>query len=339
MLYIRADANETIATGHVMRCLAIADAAKVLGEDTTFVVADEQATALVQQRGYQVIVLHTRWDDMEAELEILQNVIKEQKITSMLVDSYAVTKQYLEILSSWVHVAYLDDVNAFLYPVDMLICYANYWQDFDYPKRYPNAKLLLGTGYAPLRQVFCNCESKFVKPQVENLLLVAGGADRFHVSERLLEAIEKEKYHRIDVICGAYYTDYDKLCDTYKQWTNIHFHRAVKNMEYYMMQADMAISAGGSTLYELCACGTPTLSYSCADNQLCNVKKFYQDGVIDYLGDVRAADITGVARTLLSQYHEDASLRQYRSVQMQKQVDGCGAERIAKELVGTTLDF
>ena len=59
-----------------------------------------------------------------------------------------------------------------------------------------------------------------------------------------------------------------------------------------MKKVDVAISAGGTTLYELCACGTPTISYSFADNQLNNVKQFDEDGIIPYAGDVRYEDIS-----------------------------------------------
>ena len=98
MLYIRADMNEIMATGHIMRCLAIADAARELGRDTTFILADEQAVLLVRKRGYHSIVLDTGWDKMDMELPILQKVITEYGIQSLLVDSYMVTSNYLQIL-------------------------------------------------------------------------------------------------------------------------------------------------------------------------------------------------------------------------------------------------
>lgn len=63
------------------------------------------------------------------------------------------------------------------------------------------------------------------------------------------------------------------------------------DIEKYMMEADIAISAGGSTLYELCAIGTPTISYSFADNQLDNVTKFAEDGLIAYAGDARYQNV------------------------------------------------
>ena len=60
MLYIRVDMNDKIATGHMMRCLAVADAARMKGEDTTFILADWQAVELLRQRGYEFVVLHSQ---------------------------------------------------------------------------------------------------------------------------------------------------------------------------------------------------------------------------------------------------------------------------------------
>lgn len=325
--------NDTIATGHVMRCLAIADAAKSLGEDTTFILADEQAVKILDERGYSYIILHTPWNHMETELPVLQKVIKEKKIKRLLVDSYQVTEIYLKTLREILQVLYIDDLNAFRYPVDGVICYANYWEKFHYKENYQEVKLYLGTKYAPLRKVFSNCEKKEMKSQVENVLILSGGTDRYDILNQMLKKIDSKKYQQIDVICGIYYLKYNELKEQYSKMENIYFHHAVYNIEEYMKKADVVISAGGTTLYELCACGTPTISYALADNQLENVKKFAEDGIIDYAGDVRIDNVVENIETLLEKYHYNVELRREKSRRMQQLVDGRGALRIAKVMM------
>lgn len=332
MLYIRTDMNEVIATGHIMRCLAIADAAKELGKDTTFILADTQAVGLIRERGYHTIVLDTKWNDMDAELGALRKVIEECGITSLLVDSYMVTQNYLQVMAEWTEIAYIDDLNAFFYPVHTLICYANYWKKFEYEKRYNGTKLLLGLQYVPLRKVFINCEKKIIKPKVEKLLLLSGGTDNFNILDSLLRKIDKKKYQSIDVIYGKYYAEYEQICCRYRQYENVYFHKAVNDIEHYMKNADIVVSAGGTTLYELCACGTPAISYSFADNQLDNVHQFQEDGMIDYAGDVRFDKVIENIIYYLDKYQGDMQLRQQRSREMQKLVDGNGALRIVEAL-------
>ena len=63
-VWIRADGNEQIGTGHVMRCLAIAEALEAAGVPVCFVMADDAATQLVKSRGKKVRILHTRYDRM-----------------------------------------------------------------------------------------------------------------------------------------------------------------------------------------------------------------------------------------------------------------------------------
>lgn len=332
MLYIRADMNEIMATGHIMRCLAIADAARELGRDTTFILADEQAVLLVRKRGYHSIVLDTGWDKMDMELPILQKVITEYGIQSLLVDSYMVTSNYLQILSNWVKVIYIDDLDSYIYPVHTLIRYTGSWEDSVYKERYKGKKLLLGLQYAPLRAAFSNRPPKVIKFKAEHLLLLSGGSDPFHMLEHLIKDIRKDQYKRIDVICGKYYMDYDAICARYSQYRNVYFHKEVNNIEDYMTKADMAVSAGGTTLYELCACGTPVISYSFADNQLNNVRGFQKEGLIDYAGDVRCDKAVERILQYLDIYMEDMHLRMRRSKRMQEIVDGKGALRIAREL-------
>lgn len=329
MLYIRTDMNETIATGHMMRCLAIADAAKEAGEDTLFIVSDNQAVELLEKRGYSAFVLGTHWRDMESELPLLQELIRERKIVKILVDSYQVTYGYLKALNEMAGVIYIDDINAFIYPVDAVICYLNCWDKFDYSNRYNETELYLGPKYAPLRKEFCNRGKKDIKPLAENLLLMSGGSDRYNILPKILERLDIGQYGNIDVVCGIYNTRYEELKYIYGAYGNVSIHKAVDNMAVYMEKADLAVSAGGTTLYELCALGTPAISYSLADNQLDSAAKFNADGMIDYAGDVREGDISSGILNLIEKYKNNRRLRVERSEKMQGFVDGKGAARIA----------
>ena len=98
-----------------------------------------------------------------------------------------------------------------------------------------------------------------------------------------------------------------------------------------MKSADIAVSAGGTTLYELCACGTPTISYAFADNQLNNVIQFQEDEIIDYAGDARCGNLIEKILYYLEQYRSDKDLRLKRARKMQQLVDGNGSMRIVHE--------
>lgn len=338
MLYIRTDMNDFIATGHMMRCLSIAEAAKESGEQAAFILADEQALDLVTGRGFDAVVLHTEWNHMETEIEIgaLKKLVEGQSGGILLVDSYMASPSYLHALSTFIKTAYIDDLGMADYPVDLLVCYAGYWEKFHYPKRYQQAKLLLGMRYAPLGKQFRRPEKKVIRQRVENILLLSGGTDRYGLLEGLLGKIYKKGYQNIDVVCGQYYKEYEKLCRRFGRYANIHFHKAVKNMKDYMMRADLAVSAGGTALYELCACGTPAVSYSFADNQLDNVMYFQKENLIDYAGDVRGTDIFERVSQLMDASCSLYEQRKERSRKMQELVDGEGAARIAWELAAAS---
>lgn len=333
MLYIRTDMNSMIATGHLMRCLAIADAVKSLGEDVAFILADDQAMELLEEHGYQTIIMNTQWDNMDSELPVLKQLIEKCTIEKILIDSYQVTEKYLKILSAMVQTYYIDDLNAFFYPVNNIICYANYWEKFKYAERYQKTGLFLGTKYVPLRKEFCECGKKDISIRVKNLLLLSGGTDKYGILGQILNRLDLDKYSQVNVICGCYDTQYEKLKKVEFMKGNVKVYCAVTDMERFMREADLAVSAGGTTLYELCVVGTPSISYSIADNQLDNVKKFHEDGIIDYAGDVRWDDVVGNIERYLQLYNFDQKLRQEKSKEMQKLVDGKGALRIAKALI------
>jgi UDP-2,4-diacetamido-2,4,6-trideoxy-beta-L-altropyranose hydrolase len=331
-LYIRTDMNAEIATGHVMRCLSIADAASSLGLAPVFILADDNALELVSGKGYEAVVLGTTWNHMDEELPALLDVIKKRNIKSLLVDSYMVTYNYLKRLSEEVKVSYIDDIDAFEYPVERIICYANFYSKCSYAKRNNEKDLLLGCKYAPLRQEFKNLSAKVVNDNINRILLLTGGADPYHALKKILDALAGSGW-AIDVICGRYNTDYDYMVKKYQNDEKINIIQHTNKLIDYMKEADVAISAGGSTLYELCAVGTPTITYALADNQLDNVRQFKNDGLMPYVGDVRHDDFVSNILGCMEMMAQ-TDYRRKISAKMQMLVDGNGAERIAKALGG-----
>lgn len=327
-IYIRVDMNEIIATGHVMRCLSVADAARDMGKETVFIVADEKPVEMLKSRGYEPVILYTKWNDMESELEKLIPFIQKNDISKLLVDSYQVTKEYLAKLEKYTEVFYLDDLDAFEYPVSNVICYANYHSSLSYGNYKGNTRFYLGTSYMPIRKVFQNCKAKQIKERIERILVLSGGSDSFNMLECIAELFKNNINVQIDVICGAFYPDFEGLKEKFAEYSHLNFYQNVNNLEEFMGKADMAISAGGTTLYELSAKGTPTISYSFADNQLKTVEQFDTDELISYAGDVRADDVYGNICKLYEKY-KDMEIRKQASRKMQTVIDGRGAVRIA----------
>lgn len=329
MVHIRVDANNIIATGHLFRCISIAEALRELGEDVTFVMADNSGVSLLEGR-FPYIILDTDWHDMNSELAILRDILEQENAKKLIIDSYQVTEKYLSELKKYVKTIYIDDVNAFYYDVDELICYANYYRNNKYEERYSKTRLLLGCNYVPLRKEFRNVPDKVIKSDIDELLIMSGGTDSYNFIGNILENIDSSQYKRVNAICGRYNAYYDVLYKKYKG-TNVNIVRSTDNIIDYMLNADIAISASGVTLYELCACGTPTLSYVMADNQIDNAIQFDKDGIISYMGDIRKGNVINNIINNLKTY--DMKNRQIQSLRMKKYVDKNGALNIAEEVI------
>ncbi len=330
MMYIRADANREVGTGHIMRCLSIADAARNLGEDTVFIIADPSAEELLKKRNYPYIVLNSKWNDLDFELALMFDIIHKNKIKKLLIDSYYVTEQYLEELRKHVYTMYIDDLNKINYPVDCLVCYAPYYENFHYTDRYKNTKLLLGTKYAPLRQEFIKCNAKCIPEKIDNLLITSGGSDNFGFIDKMLADLDKGNYQRITALCGVYYDGFEHLIKKYEPFPSVSIKKNVNNIKQYMEESDVVISAGGTTLYELAAVGVPTISYILADNQIDSANWWDKQGIISCAGNLKKDNVVENAIRLLETDYRSYKQRRMRSDQMKKMIDGKGAQRIAQ---------
>ncbi len=166
MVFIRTDANDMIATGHVMRCLTIADELKALGEEIVFLVSGEESTALLEGR-YAFINLHSDWQHPEQADEIRtvrelceKETVQRNRKPVLFMDSYSIGSDYTRKLADCAFTVLIDDLFADFFDVDMLVNYTLYCDRFDYAGRYQNTRtrLLLGGQYVPLRREFYSQE-------------------------------------------------------------------------------------------------------------------------------------------------------------------------------------
>ncbi len=339
MIAIRVDANEHIASGHAMRCLSVADALSSLGAIVVFITADDTALDMIKARGFEAVCLNTDWNDKDSELDVLVPKLEELHPDMVLIDSYQVTENYLAALSSVAKTAYIDDLNAFDYPVDVVIDYSVYAQDLDYP---PNKTYLLGTYYVPLRAQFAIPADKLDRivsdrASFSRILLTSGASDPYHIAGKIMRSVLEEpaldKYS-LTVIKGRFWDD-PLVSDLAKEYRDrVLLLENVEDMADTMAQSSLAVSAGGSTLYELCACLVPTVTFSYADNQLGNVGGFAKRDIMAYAGDVRdTKDIEKVIVEKLLAYKSSPSLVTSTVDKMRELDCGSGALHLAEKLL------
>jgi len=289
MLYIRTDGNADIGTGHVMRCLSIAKANEKNGIDCTFIVADDRMKPWIEEQGFSVVCLDSLWNDLDVETDKMVRLIKDCGIERLLIDSYFVTFDYLSRLHRLTYITYIDDLDDFIYPCSELINYNIYAEKLDYPARYPNTRLLLGPKYAPLREEFRGLSRRINRNMVEHVLLTVGGADPLNIATQIVERVKQDSgvsnmhYH---IVAGRFMAQISRLSTLAKKYEGVTIHQHVEKMSVLMRDCDVAISAGGTTLYEICACGVPTVILSIADNQRMAVSAF-SDSYMLGCGDFR----------------------------------------------------
>ncbi len=267
MIGFRVDANEEIATGHLMRCIAIAKACRKQGQDCIFFLAEEKETGRLLEAGFPYRVLNTDYRKPEQELPRLLNLIKEEELSWLAVDSYQVSAAYLVKVQKAVPVLYIDDMREDFYPVSAVLQYIPGMSDGR--ERYESAgiSVLRGFSYAPLREEFIATKEK---KREKSILITTGGTDTYNAAGKVLEFClgrQELSGYTFHVIVGSMNTHAGELGQLAEKNPQVLLHRNISNISDFMSRCEAAVSAGGTTLLELCACRTPTVCFAFADNQ------------------------------------------------------------------------
>lgn len=337
MFLIRADGNAKVGAGHLMRCMTVAlELAELTGRDNVrFVCADTDSAALVRENGFGAYVLHTDYSRMEQEVEEWEKLTGSIDSPRILVDSYFVTDRYLCALRDLGYVALMDDLGARPYPVDCVVNYNAPAEPEHYRALYRgrDVKLIIGSNYVPVRRQFLNAGYQ-VQNEVKNVLITTGGGDSENIAGKILEGIYREGVD-FYVAAGRFHPNVRELEQFAGSCDNVHICRDVKDMAALMKRCDLAVTAGGSTVYELAVVGIPFLCFSYAANQ---------EALTEYIGSRRIAeeagawhkDPGGTLENIQEKFERllcDRKLRETVSRSARSMADGRGAVRLAEELM------
>lgn len=371
-VYVRCDGNAVIGAGHIMRCLTITDC---MGSETqvTFLCADEASAELVRGRNGKALVLGTDGKNMEEELPVLESLFaereKEAKKRVILVDSYFVTKEYLQKLGHFGKVIYMDDLCEETYPVDGVINYNAFAGQQEYADRYPGKRCLIGPAFIPLRPQFLqkkeveDCQERqfekdehaeeksardgFKKEEYKkdefHILLTTGGGDKDNIAGKIMDQIyplfamankEKQKKIVLHVIAGQFSPNYAVLQEFAASHEGVEIHSNVQNMGELMRSCNLGITAGGTTVYEMLAVLLPVICFAYAKNQEALVA-FVGENQIGY----SAGNYHETAKETLKKIAdcvnlalEDITAFQKRAKAAGTIVDGLGAQRLAHQI-------
>lgn len=340
MIYIRADANDRIGIGHMMRCFSIAAALRARGTEATFFVADRSSAKMAAEAGFGYVCLNSDYDHLDLEADRLLQHMQERNVDHLLVDSYFVTESYMKRIRELARLAYIDDVNRFIYPCDLLINYNIYSENLHYRERYQAAGLstdfALGLSYMPLRPAYVGLAHR--PHEGIRILVTTGATDSCDVLGNFLQAfLERGLDRRAEVlaIVGRYNHNREALERRFGQNPAIRLLDPQPDLTQLIASCDIAVTAGGTTVYELCAGGIPSVMLTIADNQQMAAEEFDKRGLIPYAGDVRSDMAGTMMRAVdgITRYLEDPGLRQAASQKLRTVIDGAGADRIAERLL------
>lgn len=353
---IRADASPAVGSGHIVRCLTLADGLSARGAEVCFVTRDLPAhlAAMLAAHGHAHVALDLEapagaeapqqaWarNDQLRDAQATRAVLEGFAPDWLVVDHYGLDAQWEGGLRDVAtRLLAIDDLGR-AHVCDLLLD-ANL--DPQVPSRYQaeagrGAVLLLGPSYLLLRPEFAQARERLAPRTgpVRRLLVFLGGMDGGNATGRVLAAIEKlpAPVPDVDVVVGAGHSalrEIQAFCDSRP---GSRCHVQTQEMAQLLAHADLAVGAGGGASWERCCLGVPTLALALADNQAQVLRAAAAAGVV-CLPDGGLPEPGQIAIHLQALLH-NAAMRQRMSAAGMALVDGRGTGRVIAAMLGAGI--
>lgn len=339
-LVVRADASALIGAGHLMRCLALAQAWQDARGCTIFVMATEAPALEARLRSEAIDVVHFQARPGGSDDATQTAALSKDFGTSwVVVDGYHFGTDYQRIIKdSGLHLLAIDDNGqAEHYCADIVLNQNFRANECLYSRRESYTRLLLGSRYALLRREFLKwCGYKPEIPEVARRVLVTlGGGDPNNLTLKVIQALPQVVVDglKMKVVVGGANAHHKSLeAAVHDSRLPIRLERNVTNMSDLMAWADVAIAAGGSTCWELAFMGLPSALVILAENQRPIPENLDAAGMAVNLGWQEGMTSDQIAQALQKLMKEQET-RKEMSEWGQKLVDGTGGERVIEAMM------
>lgn len=300
----RADASLQIGTGHVMRCLTLADALATRGADCQFICGAHEGNLIefIRSKGYVAHALpiaheastgltapgpeastpdlaHAHWlgATQAQDAEACAPILAAQRPDWLIVDHYALDARWERALAQhYRKLMVIDDLADRPHACDLLLDQTFGREAADYAPLVPaHCHLLCGSQYALLRPEFATLRSyslqRRTRPVLRELLITMGGVDKDNATGQVLQALRACPLPadcRVTVVMGetAPWLEEVRTQAQDMPWpTRVLV--GVSDMAQLMADSDLAIGAAGATSWERCCVGVPTIMLVLAENQ------------------------------------------------------------------------
>jgi UDP-2,4-diacetamido-2,4,6-trideoxy-beta-L-altropyranose hydrolase len=335
-LLFRCDANPVIGIGHVMRCLALAQAWQAAGGRVLFAVSELPVGLETRLRsdGIDLIRVQRAADSVGHARSVIA-IARHVDVHWIVIDGDSFGVDFLlTIADSGLRTLLIDDfASRESFPVELILNPNPGFSEQAYRQRDFRGRLLLGQSYIPLRREFVSAyRDRVFSKRAERVLVTLGGSDPENLAPRIVDALRKIAGLRLTVVAGASYEHWEEL----KQASapNVEVLSNPSAIHELIHDSDLAVAGAGGTLWELLHVGCVVLSYSRNHVQAKVVDFVAQQGAAWNLGDTRAFDGAPLA-TAVELLAADGVLRERMANAGRLLIDGKGAERVVSVLLTT----
>jgi len=334
----RVDASLKMGSGHVMRCLTLADELQREGAESLFMCREMRGDLInfIESRGYPVLRLKIQTETFSSwhgdASQCIQALFIEGCVDWLIVDSYFLSAPWETMLRSVARKIFvIDDLANRIHDCDIILDQNYYVSGVTrYDNLIPDGCCkLLGPRYSLVRKEFLEARAILRKRDghIRRILVFFGGCDAGNETLKALNAIRIFNHPEIlvDVIVGSQNPYRDELNVVAASVAGMTTHHNVSNMAEFIAASDLYVGAAGTTTWERCCLGLPSLVITVAANQVETTVHLHQLGVLSYLGDSRMV----TAEQLSLGIKECTLFPERMKVQSEKGltlVDGYGAE-------------
>ncbi len=357
-IVFRTDASLHIGTGHILRCLTLADALREHGAQSTFICRPHPGHLLdlIQQRGHTAKALspaddaftapadpcHAKWlgTDWASDAAQTQQALGNQVVDWLVVDHYALDRRWEQTLRPHTRrIMAIDDLADRPHDCDLLLDQNLGRQAKDYGGLLSrHTQTLIGPPYALLRPEFAQWREhslhRRAQPQLKNLLITMGGVDQANATGQVLDALkccELPTDLRITVVMGPtapWLVQVQAQATAMPRPTQVL--AGVNNMAQLMAESDLCIGAAGGSAWERCALGLPTFVLILAVNQHSGALALQSHGAAWVAADVQ--QLMNEITALFNKKMQTAALRKM-SQAAAKLATGNGASQVVELLL------